>query len=152
MELKQLKNRRDLTADSKVYKQCEKLNKILAELQLKELSDALIIDVNLKIEELNSFEGSHNELGKKVKKSQCAILLLLEKEAGIVTKNHYRRKWLAVGMAAFGIPMGAAFGAALGNMGFLGIGLPIGMGIGAAVGTKKDQEAAAKDKVLDIEI
>ncbi|MFD2826373.1 hypothetical protein ACFSYG_07810 [Leeuwenhoekiella polynyae] len=89
---------------------------------------------------------------KKIRKSQFEILTFLEKEAGIVTKNHYRSKWLAVGMAAFGIPMGAAFGAALGNMSYLSIGMLFGIAIGVNVGRKKDKDAAAENKVLDIEI
>jgi len=152
MEIKQLKNRPDLTNGERTNKQYEKLKKILAELRLKDLSEVIIVQLNSQIERLNNFEGSEKQLGKEIRKTQAAILRLLEKEAGIVTKNYYRNKWLAIGIAAFGIPMGVGFGAALNNMSFLAIGLPVGMSIGIAVGSKKDQEAAAQGKVLDIEI
>jgi hypothetical protein len=36
---------------------------------------------------------------------------------------------MVLGMSAFGIPMGVAFGLSMGNIGLLGIGLPIGMGV-----------------------
>ena len=49
---------------------------------------------------------------------------------------------MALGMSAFGIPMGVAFGAATDNMGLIGIGIPIGMSIGIAVGAQKDAQAA----------
>ena len=56
---------------------------------------------------------------------------------------------MVLGMSSFGIPMGVAFGAALGNMGLLGIGLPIGMVIGMPLGTKKDNDAAKKGRQLN---
>ena len=67
-------------------------------------------------------------------------------------KKHYRNTWLAVGMAAFGIPLGLAFGATLGNMAFLGIGLPIGMVFGMSVGTNMDKKAFEEGRQLDLEI
>ena len=66
---------------------------------------------------------------------------MIEKELKLVTKHHYRTTWLAVGMAAFGIPFGVAFGASLGNMAFLGIGIPIGMVVGMAIGSNMDKKA-----------
>ena len=48
--------------------------------------------------------------------------------------------------------MGTAFGAALGNMAYLSIGMLFGIAIGISVGRKKDKDAAAQNKVLDIEI
>lgn len=76
----------------------------------------------------------------------------LEKEVKLVPKNHYRNRWLALGMAAFGLPMGVVFGISLGNMAFLAIGLPIGMAIGIAVGTGLDKKASEEGRQLDVEI
>ena len=69
-----------------------------------------------------------------------------------MTKNHYRNTWLALGMAAFGIPLGVAFGTSSGNMGLIGIGLPIGMVIGMAVGSGMDKKAVESGRQLDLEI
>ena len=55
-------------------------------------------------------------------------------------------------MAAFGLPIGAGFGASLQNMAFLGIGLPIGMAIGMAIGTGMDKKAFEEGRQLDLEI
>lgn len=38
-------------------------------------------------------------------------------------KNHYRNIWMAIGTAAFGIPIGLLYGVALDNYGFMGIGI-----------------------------
>ena len=91
-------------------------------------------------------------MGKQIKKSQARIIKLIEKEHKLVTKNHYRNTWLAVGMSAFGIPLGAAFGASLGNMAFIGIGIPVGMAIGIAIGTGMDKKAFEEGKQIDLEL
>jgi hypothetical protein len=52
-------------------------------------------------------------------------------------------------MSAFGLPLGVAFGAALGNMAFLGIGLPIGMSIGIALGNGMDTKAKNEGRQLE---
>jgi hypothetical protein len=76
----------------------------------------------------------------------------LEKELKVVPKNYYRTLWMALGMSAFGLPIGTAIGLFLGNIGLLAVGLPIGMGIGAVVGTNMDKKALAEGRTMDIEI
>ena len=93
---------------------------------------------------MNELFGPDKELRKQIRKLQYAVLTLLEKETGAVTKIYYRRKWVVIEISAFG--------AAMGNMAYLGIGMSFGIAIGVGIGTKKDKEAAAQDKVLDIEI
>ena len=58
---------------------------------------------------------------------------------------------MVLGMSSFGLPMGVAFGLALGNIGLMGLGLPIGMGIGLAVGTNMDKKALAEGRQLAFE-
>jgi hypothetical protein len=81
-----------------------------------------------------------------------AIFKLVEKELKLVTKNHYRRLWMVLGMTIFGVLLGVAFGASLGNMAFLGLGLPIGMAIGIGVGTVMDKKAATEGRQLDVDL
>ena len=152
MNLYRLKNRSALQQEGKAFKKQEKLNMLLAELGTRNLPESLSNTINEKVEKLNLLKGSEKELYKAYIKFQHSILRLIKEETGIVKKGHYKHMWTALGMSAFGIPLGASFGLILGNMGFLGIGFPIGMVIGAAVGTKKDKEAAAEGKVLDVEI
>ncbi len=59
---------------------------------------------------------------------------------------------MVTGMSAFGLPIGAAIGISMGNIGLLGIGLPIGMGIGIAVGTALDKKAKEGGKQLEVEL
>ena len=58
---------------------------------------------------------------------------------------------MALGMAAFGVPLGVAFGTSLDDMSFLAIGLPIGMVIGLAVGSGMDKKALEEGRQLDVE-
>ncbi len=126
--------------------------KLLIELRKKELPDGLVVSINKDIEELNSISSSGDELRKIVKKKQTRIIKLLEKVLKLVPKNYYRNLWLAVGMAAFGIPIGVALGTSLGNMAFLGIGVPFGLAIGIAVGTGMDKKAFKERRQIDLEI
>ena len=80
------------------------------------------------------------------------IIKKLEKEVKLVPKNYYSYLWLAIGIASFGVPIGVAFGAMLGNMAFLGIGLPIGLAIGFLVGYEMDKKAYEEGRQLDVEI
>jgi hypothetical protein len=126
--------------------------KFLTELRKKELPDGLVMAINKDIEALNTTSGSGNERRKSIRKIQTRLIKLIEKEVKLVPKNYYRNLWQTLGMAAFGIPIGAVFGASLGNMAFLAVGLPIGMAVGIAHGTGLDKKAQAEGRQLDIEI
>jgi len=152
MEIKELKNRPDIDQHKKLYASYNQFDKLLMELRRKELTNETVNSINDRIARINSVTGSEKELRKQIKNTQSGIIKLIEKEHKLVTKNHYRNTWLAVGMAVFGIPLGVAFGASLGNMAFLGIGLPIGMAIGSAVGTAMDKKAFEEGRQIDLEI
>lgn len=88
---------------------------------------------------------------KLLKTNLSKILKLLEKELKLVPKSHYRNQWMVLGMSAFGLPIGVAFGISIGNLGLLGLGLPIGMAIGIAVGTGMDEKARKEGRQLSCE-
>ncbi len=148
----ELKERLNIEDNSKLNKTYLQLKKLLIELANRELPDTMIVSINKEIEALNFNTDLGKEFKKQIKKKQCNILKSLEKEHKIVAKNHYRNLWMAVGMAAFGLPFGVAFGSILGNMAFLGIGLPIGMVIGMAVGTGMDKKAFEEGRQLRFKI
>jgi hypothetical protein len=50
------------------------------------------------------------------------------------------------------LPLGAAIGLSVENIGLLGIGLPIGMGIGFVFGSSLDQKALKEGRQLDFEV
>lgn len=142
----------EVDENHKLQKVCSKFETLLSELRTKDLNDELIMSINEEIDFLNNISDSAKRLKSQVYKKQYKILNSVEKEAKLVVKNKYRNLWLAVGMAAFGIPLGVAFGAALGNMAFLGIGLPIGLALGIAIGSNMDQKAKAEGRQLEFEL
>ena len=58
---------------------------------------------------------------------------------------------MALGMSAFGLPVGIMISVLTGNYAFVSIGLPIGMGAGVAVGSAFDRKAATEGRQLNIE-
>ena len=152
MTIIELKERPNICSNTKLTNIYSQLGELLTELNKKELSQSTVETINQDIEELNASLLIEDKLRKLVKQKQTKILKQLEKEFKIVPKNYYRTLWLAVGMSAFGVPIGVIFGLSVGNMGLLGIGLPIGMVIGMAVGAKLDQNALQAGKQLNLEI
>jgi len=152
MEIKELNKRPEIVQNKKLNGAYSMLDKLLSELKKKGLPNNIVITINNEIERLNSVSESEKKLRKQIIKAQRSIINLIEKELKLVTKNHYRNMWLALGMAVFGLPLGVAFGTSLGNMGLLGIGLPIGMVIGMALGLGMDKKAFEEGRQLDLEI
>jgi len=137
---------------TKLFNTFNQFENVLVELKRKELPKEIIVSINNSIDAINSFTGTDKDFIKKIRKTQSSIIKLIEKKLKIVPKNHYRNTWLVVGMAGFGLPIGLAIGASLGNNGLLGLGLPIGMIIGMVVGTSMDKKAFKEGRQLDLEI
>ncbi|MEQ9169213.1 MAG: hypothetical protein RLO12_23365 [Fulvivirga sp.] len=151
MEIKALNKRPNIDQNTKLKSRFIQFETLLSELKKHEIPDEIITAINEYIDEVNAASGVEKELRMQLKKSLTKILKLIEKELKLVTINHYRNMYLAVGVA-LGVAFGSAFGASLGNMAFMGAGLPIGIGIGIAMGTQKDKEAKENGKQLDLEI
>lgn len=132
-----------------LYLQYEKL---IESLRVRELPGEIAAYINQDINTINGLTGSEHELFKTVRASQKKILKLVERELKLVPKKHYQKLWMAVGMSAFGLPIGCLYGLALGNMAFFAIGLPIGMGVGTLLGTAKDKKSSRAGNQLDVEI
>jgi hypothetical protein len=152
MKIKELNQRPGIDKEVRLAGPYLQFEKLLIELRKRDLPDGLVVTINKDIEDLNTIIGSGNELRIIVRKKQTRIIKLLEKEVKLVPKDYYRKLWLAIGMATFGIPIGVVFGSSTGNMGYLGIGLPIGMAIGIAVGTGMDKKAFEEGRQIDLEI
>lgn len=136
----------------KIANSIKQFNSLLKLLNDKNLTLNVIKKINDDITELNSSQVMGTALSHLIKKKQNKIIKLTEKELKIVPKNYYRNLWMVLGMSAFGLPLGVAFGLSLGNIGLLAIGLPIGMAIGTLVGSKLDKKALESGKQLDIEL
>jgi hypothetical protein len=152
MKIKYLNKRPYLTQKSRLNKKYLLFQELISELRDLVSNMEIIHSLNNAIDSINSISDFDKKLGKQLKSEQSKILKLLKDELKLVAKNYYRNKWLAVGMGAFGIPIGIAIGVITGNMSFIGIGLPIGFGFGLAVGTWLDLKAKEKRKQLKFEI
>lgn len=133
----------------KLYTQFEQL---ITEIRRRSVPDSITDAINQYIQQLNAVTDNGDILRKTTRQKQTLILKLLDKELKIVPRHYYRTLWTALGMTAFGLPIGVAIGLSLGNIGLLAIGLPIGMAIGLAVGTSMDKKALAEGRTLDIVI
>lgn len=149
MSLSTFNPRPSFEENPKLAKAAHNLRALISAIEQKTIPPSQKNQINEIITGLNDFNGSGPQLIKQIKTAQASILKLLEKDLGLVAKGHYQTQWLAIGMAAFGIPLGVAFSTSLGNMAFLGIGLPIGMAIGIAIGTSKDKDVLSQGKQLD---
>lgn len=152
MEIKQLNRIPNLDQNKKLSRVYTQSDILLAVLREKNLPEEVVEDINIAVDQINDTTGSEKEILKQVRSAQSSILKLLEKKLKLVPINYYRNLWMALGMAAIGIPIGVAFGAILGNMGLLALGIPIGMVIGLIIGVKLDRKAYEEGKQLDIEI
>ncbi len=152
MELKPLNKRPEIEQNKRLYAKFIKLEALILELRKKEIPNEIVQKINDFTEPVNLFSGTNGQLNKLITKAQFAIVKLIEKELKLVPKNHYRNLWLAVGMVAFGLPMGIVFGSVMDNMGLLAIGLPIGMVFGIVYGTSLDKKAKDNEHQLDLEM
>jgi hypothetical protein len=150
MKINSLKPRPEISNKPKLQKVYTQFEKLIDELKAIALPEKITVFINASIDELNLI--SHEKLRSQTKKKQSKIITLIEKELKIVPINHYRNTWMAIGMSAFGVPLGVALGASLGNMGFIAIGLPIGMAIGLSVGTSMDKKAQEEGRQLNMEV
>jgi hypothetical protein len=144
MEIKELKNRPDIDQNNKLYVSYAQFDKLLMELRTKDLPNETVNFINDGIDRVNSDTGSEKELSKHIKNTQSRIIKLIEKEHKLVTKNHYRNTWLAVGMSVFGIPIGLLL------FDNIGIGLPMGMLIGIVIGSRMDKKAFNEGRQLNL--
>lgn len=150
MDLIEINERPEFSSKEKVNKKITCFSKLINELRKRQLSEKLKQIINHEIQNINDSKGSEKEFLKTLAKSQAIVLREMEKDSKLVVKNHYRNLWMLLGMSAFGIPIGVAFGISIGNLGLLGLGFPIGMGIGVGVGSALDNKAAKEGRQLDV--
>jgi hypothetical protein len=152
MDLKTLRKLSTEESSKRLINKHDELSRLMALLRNRDLPENLKEAINHDVEGINFFTGPNKELLKRVRSAEIRILRRIEKEEKLVPKNAYRTRWMAIGMSVFGIPIGVAFGASLGNMAFLAIGIPMGMSIGIALGASMDSKANKEGRQLDIEI
>jgi hypothetical protein len=152
MKIIELKVSEEAGGDAPVREIYGRFQALLSALRKKSLPDATIEVINSHIEVLNARPISIKGLKGLLLKKQKQIVKLVEQEHKIVPKNHYRKLWLVLGMAIFGIPIGVALGVGNHDMSSLGLGLPIGLAIGIAVGSEMDNKAFKEGRQLSVEL
>lgn len=150
MNLIELNGNEQFLAEKGSKEQLLKLRRLLNELKNRDLPESIVTSVNGRLEEINATALTGRPLEKFLTAKLNDILKQLEKELKLVPKHHYRTQWMVVGMSAFGLPMGVAFGISIGNLGMLGLGLPIGMAIGIAVGSSMDEKVKKEGRQLNL--
>ena len=151
-EIHKLIQRPDFAGDKRVELAFWQAVRLTDLLRSREIPYHTAETINAQISTINAFPGQSREITKMIRNFTSSTITLLEKELKLVPKNYYQNQWLAIGMAAFGIPLGVAFGTSLGNMAYLGIGLPLGLAIGMAVGSGMDKKAATEGRQLDLDL
>jgi len=152
MEINQLNLKFDTGSNPKLNELYSQFQEILEKLKHQKLPSEAVQYINNIVEQINSTMLQDKALLKLLKDKQNIIIKYLEKEHKIVPKNYYKKLWLAVGMTAFGLPIGVVFGLLMKNMGLMAIGLPIGLGFGAAAGSSMDKKALQEGRQIDVEL
>jgi hypothetical protein len=152
MIMKKLIERQHILENTKVLSRYHQLGELLKALEKRELPNEIVGFINQHIELLNSISDSEKYFAKTIKEKENEILKYIEKKINVVPKNHYRKRWLSLGVGAFGLPIGVTIGSVSGNMGMLGAGLPIGLGIGSVVGSSIDKKAFIEGRQLEFEV
>lgn len=152
MEIKQLNLNPEQINNDKVKNLYDQMQQLIEKLHIKKLPSEIVQFINQQIEDINSTTLTGFQLYKFLKKIQTAIIKKLEADHKIVPKNYYRNLWTAVGMSAFGLPLGVVFGLSMGNIGLMALGLPIGLAVGVGVGTSIDKKALAEGRQIDMEL
>lgn len=146
-----LENREEFKQSEKLAKVYQKVQRLIEVLNTRiDIPSDIENNIQQEAQVMDEYEGSPKELRKILKKGYTQILSILRKEVGLVPKGYHQGKWIALGMAIWGIPIGLILSIPLGNMSMLGAGLPIGMGIGIAIGSTLDQKAEKAGKQLDL--
>lgn len=146
MKIIQLIKSQNTEQSKELIKQYALFERLIQEMNKKELPSNIVSSVNHAIEQTNSFIGTNKELLKHLIKTQSEILEFIEQELKIVPKNRYASFGLLIGMGVFAGFSGPVFG-----MG-LEIGIPLGMLIGLAIGLILDKKAKEKGKQMNLEI
>lgn len=129
-----------------------KFTLLLDELRKRDLPDAIALQINNIIAIAEQLQGNEPRFRSRLGKLKNQIIRLLEKELKIVPRNYYRTLWMAVGIGAFGLPLGVALGTSFGNMSFIGMGLPFGIAIGLALGSGMDKKAFEEGRQLNVDL
>lgn len=152
MTFTQLKSKPAYKTNEELKQKFLEFKKLIVAMKKKKIPAEQIEEINAEMELINTFDGDEAALLKQYKNSLAGIISMLESKLSLVPKGYYRNKWMAIGIALFGVVLGTVFGVVMDNMAFIALGIPFGVGIGLAIGRRKDKKAFDNGNQLDIEI
>ena len=132
----------------RLQKTYDSLLKFVDALNEKELTESFVNTSNEQIAELDQLASDDRVFKKKLVKIRSSLSSRAIKELKYIPKNYYMVLGMAIGMSAFGIPMGVVFGTVMDNMGLLSLGIPIGMSMGMVFGIALDKKAQDEGRQL----
>jgi len=147
-----LKSKSAYKNNEELQQKFAEFKKLIAAMKKKKIPAEHIEEINAEIGLINNFDGDDSALLKQYKNSLAGVISMLESKLSLTPKGYYRNKWMAIGIALFGVVFGTILGTALDNMAFIALGIPLGVGLGLAIGRVKDKKAFEKGNQLDIEI
>lgn len=143
MTIHKIEERTIAEQDVKLTKAYNRLQVLIDELNKREVPENIQNTINTDIATINSFSETDKKLVKLLRKVHYKTLRLIEKELNLVTKNHYKNLYMAIGVA-----LGVAFSASFDNN---GMGLILGLAIGISVGIHFDKKAEQNGNQLNLE-
>lgn len=139
-------------AGNKINKKYQKLKQLIAELNNRKLTTETVTDINDIIQQYNNHSQKTKSLSGLLGRTRILILKVVEKRMKLFPKNAMMTRWMAIGMAIFGVPMGVVYGLVLDNMAFMGVGISIGLSLGVGIGISLDKKIKKEGRQLNVEV
>ncbi len=145
MKIVELKKRLDIDPGPKMSGRYLQFEKILLELEARDIPGEIVWRINDEVESLNELGDSIKSLKKPLAKAQSKVLKLIRKELQLVVINHYRKVWMSIcGLIGF-LVWDVFPGNPLGMLVF-----PACLTVGFFIGAVKDKNARKNGKQLTV--
>ena len=152
MKIESLQRRKGTEKNKKLSNAYDKMQSLIEALDKKEIPSPGLISINERIELINSFTGTEKELINILKKTYRFILTYIEKNLKLVSKHHFRARWLLYGTLA-GVVLTSIFtNFKFINMnGSAGLILPLAVASGIIIGVFLDNNVKKEGRQLELE-
>ena len=130
----------------------KRFDQLLQEVHRMELPPEVIVELNTELEKLELLSAFDKKFFKQLKKSKAVLLTILYQEVRVVSKNHYRDLWIALGLFAIGIPLGIFLMFFLNGSSAIAIGIALGSAMGIVIGNNLDRQAEAEGRQMTIRL
>lgn len=137
--------------EKKLEKRYVFFENLVRALNKHEIPDDIVAYIHTEVNQLNATSDNTKGKAANMKAAANRIIKRIHKELNLVPRNYNRNLWMGIGMAAFGVPLGVAFGTSMQNMSFIGIGIPLGLIFGVSIGTNLDKKAKENGTQLDMD-